>query len=171
MELEDIVGWHYDSKGKFSVKSAYMAQFASMPGGAGTSQGDDPFWRKLWGIQCQLKIKNFLWRMCHNTLAVTVRAILKRRGMKLDTRCCMCGWLDEDGAHLMLRCKEVKELWRELNLEDVRLDLIEECSPIQIMIKILKLPEEQQMTVVTLLWLWWNERNKWCMLWRPALIA
>ena len=91
--------------------------------------------------------------------------------MKLDTRCCMCGWLDEDGAHLMLRCKEVKELWRELNLEDVRLDLIEECSPIQIMIKILKLPEEQQMTVVTLLWLWWNERNKWCMLWRPALIA
>jgi len=73
----------------------------------------------------------------------------------------MCGRQEEDGAHLMLKCKEVKELWRELHLEGIRLELIKECSPIQMMTKIMDLPEEKQISVVTLLWLWWNERNRW----------
>lgn len=92
---------------------------------------------------------------------MAVRAVLKRRGMKIDSRCCMCGRQEEDGAHLMLKCKEVKELWRELHLEGIRLELIKECSPIQMMTKIMDLPVEKQITVVTLLWLWWNERNRW----------
>ena len=74
---------------------------------------------ELWNIACPPKIKHFLWRLSHNTLAV--RKVLQRRGMELDTKCCMCcRRLDEDGGHLMPKCEEVKQVWREQNLEELR---------------------------------------------------
>ena len=110
------------------------------------------------GLEGSRKVKHFLWRMSHNTLAVHM--VLQRRGMKLDTRCCMCGRYDEDGGHL-LKCKEVREVWRELNLEDVRCELMTTCSVVEMMEKFFKLEPNQQSTIVTLLWLWWKERNRW----------
>jgi hypothetical protein len=38
--------------------------------------------------------------------------------MKEDTLCPMCHRLDEDVGHLFFKCKEVKECWRGLNLEE-----------------------------------------------------
>jgi hypothetical protein len=73
----------------------------------------------------------------------------------------MCGRLDEDGGHLLLKCKEVKKVWRELNLEQVRCRLSEAQSARQMMEMILKMTGKEQLTVVMLLWLWWGERNKW----------
>ena len=80
--------------------------------------------------------------------------------MKLDTRCCLCGRLDEDGGHLLLKCKEVKPVWRELNMEDIRCSLAEAESAKAMMEKVLKLQHSKQLTVVFLLWIWWDERNK-----------
>lgn len=165
-ELEDVVGWHFDDKGIFSVKSAYKVHRASearrqnrnMVSGSGGRNAPTEFWRKLWKTDCAPKIKHFLWRLSHNTIAV--RRVLQRRGMKIDTRCCVCGRLDEDGGHLFLKCKEVKKLWREMNLEDVRCRLIEAASAKEMIEMILTLKEKEQNTVITLLWLWWDERNK-----------
>lgn len=121
------------------------------------NDGEVAFWKNLWNLDCQPKIKHFLWRFSHNTVAV--RRVLQRRGMKLDTRCCVCNWLDEVGAHLFLKCKEVKALWRELQMEDIRVSLSEAKSSRDLMEMILKLKEKEQLTVILLLWLWWNERN------------
>jgi len=90
-DMEDIIGWHYDPKGIFSVKSAYKVhrdsvirgQSRNMASGAGDSSGNSDFWKKLWNLDCPLKLKHFLWRLSHNTLAV--RRVLHRRGMKIDT--------------------------------------------------------------------------------------
>jgi len=82
--------------------------------------------RKLWKLKCPRKIKHFLWRMGHNSLALRVN--LRRRGVDLDTKCVMCNRLDEDGGHLFLKCKLVKQLWRELNLQEVRLRQAEQNS-------------------------------------------
>jgi len=68
--------------------------------GVQKTKGKDDFWKKIWSIDCPPKIKHFLWRLSHNTLAVT--RVLKKRGMKLDTRCCLCGTLDENGGHHLL---------------------------------------------------------------------
>lgn len=87
---------------------------------------EEEFWRKLWKLKCPGKIKHFLWRMGHNSLALRVN--LRRRGMDLDTKCVMCNRLDEDGGHLFLKCKLVKQLWRELNLQKVRLRHAEQNS-------------------------------------------
>jgi hypothetical protein len=124
-DMGDILGWHFDNKGWFSVKSAYKVHWAATlraqrmnkPGGDEGIHGKDDIWKHLWKIDCPPKVKHFLWRMSHNSLAV--RTVLQRRGMKIDTRCCMCGRFDEDGGHLLLKCKEVKEVWRELNLEEI----------------------------------------------------
>lgn len=64
----------------------------------------------------------FLWRLTHNTLAL--KRNLQRRGMKIDAKCGICGRFGEDGGHIFLKCKEVKRIWRELNLEEVRVDLL-----------------------------------------------
>jgi hypothetical protein len=49
----------------------------------------------------------------------------------------------------------------ELNSEEMRRDLAEASSAKHMMEKILNLDQKTQLTIVMLLWLWWNERNKW----------
>jgi hypothetical protein len=109
--LENRAAWFFDKKGIFSVKSAYKVfrtnkTISSRSGGA-TSSNPDPksalVWNKIWSMQCANKVKHFMWRVCHNSHAL--RMNLKRRGMDLDTRCVLCNGLDEDGAHLFLKCK------------------------------------------------------------------
>ena len=165
-EMDDVVGWHFDAKGQFSVKSAYKVQrnceFREQKclnrAGTGSSTGGADFWNKIWKLECPPKVKHFLWRMSHNTLAV--KRMLKRRGVKTDTLCSMCNRLDEDGAHLFFKCKEAKTAWRELNLERIRCALLEAGSARGVMETILRLQEEEQLTVILLLWMWWDERNK-----------
>ena len=74
--------------------------------------------------------------------------------MKIDTCCSLCQRLDEDGGHLFLRCKEVKGVWRELNLEAVRCSLSEAGSAREMMEMIFRLEAKMQLTVILLLWLW-----------------
>ena len=72
--------------------------------GSGDGDGETNFWKGLWNLDCLPKAKHFLWRLSHNTLAV--RKVLQRRGMKLETRCYMCGRLNEYGGRVLLNCKE-----------------------------------------------------------------
>ena len=124
VEMEDVVAWHYDSKGLFTLRSAYKVQRAyekrtSKKGEASSSCAgadmDKLLWKKLWKLNCPGKIKHHLWCMAHNSLAV--RKELSRRGMDLDTKCVMCSRYDEDGAHLFFKCKCVKHVWAALGLE------------------------------------------------------
>lgn len=85
---------------------------------------------------------------------------IRRRGVELDTRCAVCGRLFEDGGHLFLNCKMVKPCWRALQLEEVRLQLSQLGSVREVVHAITRLPEEQRMPTVALLWSWWHERNR-----------
>jgi len=86
---------------------------------------------------------------------------IKRRGIKdIDTRCPMCGRLDEDGGHLFLKCKMVKQCWVALNLEQVWLKLILAVSAKDMVRDILAMDEAVQRTVIMFLWCWWDARNK-----------
>ncbi|KAI4968921.1 hypothetical protein ZWY2020_046251 [Hordeum vulgare] len=85
---------------------------------------------------------------------------IARRGVVLDTSCVVCHRLFEDDGHLFFRCKGVKPLWRGLQIEDIRMQLMECQGPIHVLECILKLPYEKKMMTVALLWAWWSERNK-----------
>jgi hypothetical protein len=127
--MEDFVSWHFDSKGIFSVKSAYkihvdMERRASVTqvgqGSTNESLKTEVF-HKLWKVQCPPKVHHFLWRFANNNNHPLYMNIA-RRGVELDTRCAVCHRLFEDGGHLFMSCKFVKQRWRSLMLEDDRLN-------------------------------------------------
>ncbi|XP_062195299.1 uncharacterized protein LOC133898629 [Phragmites australis] len=169
--MEDFPAWHFDPKGIFSVKSAYklhvkisereyMRDAESSYNSIGNLQNSgDRFWLNIWSLPCPSKIKMFIWRVTHNSLPVNMN--LKRKRVNIeDTRCFLCHRLDEDGAHLFIKCKRVRQCWRLLNLETVRRDL-EACSSASDVIhKIWCLPVKQYMLIVVMWWMWWENRNK-----------
>jgi ribonuclease HI len=160
-DFEDFFAWHYDSRGLFSVKSAYKLYVQGRDGSqqSSSNQGVETLeWEKIWKLACPPKIKQFMWRFAHNSLPL--RMNIKRRGMKCDTKCVCCMRLDEDGAHLFLKCKEVKYVWRELKLEDERLILCTCPDAKAVVHHILSLKEEVSSLIACLLWHWWNRRNK-----------
>lgn len=101
----------------------------------------------------------FVWRIRHESLAIC--ANLQRRGIKLEnSKCLFCGRNEEDGAHLFIKCKHVKQIWRELGLEAERIEL-EKIRGVHAMLDSLwKLQETKRVLIVTLWWQWWNNRNK-----------
>jgi hypothetical protein len=165
-ELDDLVAWHYDSRGCFSVRSAYKVyrEFIKISerGGWASTTNDGLLerqqWKLIWRRKCPRKVKQFLWRFTHNNLAV--RRNLERRGVKLESaRCVMCSRDLEDGGHLFFKCKLVKKLWRELCMEEQRCCLAVKTSAKEVVAHILQMEEKLQLKVVLLLWLWWTERN------------
>jgi hypothetical protein len=112
-DFEDFVAWQFDSKGIFSVKSAYKVYVRQRDGPQlSTSRGLNGGlqWQNIWKLQCIPKVRQFVWRLAHNSLPL--KRNIQRRGMECDTLCVCCRRLDEDGAHLFLKCKQVKNIWR-----------------------------------------------------------
>jgi hypothetical protein len=108
----------------------------------------------MWNLKCPGKVKQFLWRFTHNSLAV--RRNLSRRGVEIENTACV---MLEDGSHLFLKCKYVKRIWRELCLEDQRSAMAGKPSAKEVTAYILQLYGNLQLKVVLTMWLWWNERN------------
>ena len=165
-DMDDVIAWHFDGRGLFSVRSAYKVHRENLrleDGRIGSSSSQEEnreniVWKKLWKLDCPGKIKHFLWRLGHNSLALRVN--LKRRRMEIDTRRVVCNRLVEDGCHLVCKCKFVKCLWQDLNLEPLRSRLAELPSAREMLLATWELEEKELLTVVLLLWHWWLERNR-----------
>jgi hypothetical protein len=119
--MDDLIAWHFNRMGSslFDQHTRCLcqkneeAQLVEGGSASGTANRvNDPLWRKLWNLDCPKKMIHFLWRLGHNTLALRVN--LRRRGVKIDTKCVMCERHDEDGAHLFFKCKGVRQVWANL---------------------------------------------------------
>lgn len=163
---DDFVAWYFDPKGLFSVRSAYrlyvelQERQGAHPRGqnlAGTEEAA-AFWKKLWSIRCPGRVHHFMWRLAHNSHPLLRN--VERIGVELDTKCVICHRVPEDGAHLFLRCKEVKKVWREGGLEQVRQLLLTCQTPKEMLRTIFNLSEEKKLRSICTLWSWWSERNK-----------
>lgn len=148
------------------MKSAYKVHCddslrASWRGPASNSSNEistDNNVGEIWKLNCANRIKHFLWRMAHNSLALFCN--LKRRGMDVDTCCFVCRRLDEDGGHPFFKCKYVKQVWCEMNLNETWERLASYGSAKEVAEHILRLDSEQQLKVLFLLNNWWRERNR-----------
>jgi hypothetical protein len=99
-----------------------------------------------------------MWRFAHNSLPLLMN--IKRRGMECETLCVCCRKLNEDGAHLFLKCKKVREIWVSLGLETVCDRMSTYQSAAAVVQEMLKLDDNEKATVCCLLWRWWLRRNK-----------
>lgn len=158
IEMDDMLAWHYDEKGLFSVKSSYKVQRDGelqrrKRGSAGSSNGSterEMYWKKVWKMQLQGKVKHFIWRFSHNILALRVN--LQQRGMDLDSRCIICNRMNEDVGHLFFKCKKVKKVWQENNLEILRQELAEKRSGREVMEKVFNRPAKEILLASITLW-------------------
>jgi hypothetical protein len=160
-DFEDYPAWHYVEKGVFSVKSAYhlymTVNYPDVVGSSGTRESTDQ-WKQIWSLEVVPKIKQFVWRLAHNSLPLKVN--IKRRGIECDTLCVCCKRLDEDGAHQFLKCKEVKKAWDLLGLREL-CDRMRTFSTADSMVKeILGLKDTDRALVCCFLCCWWTGRNK-----------
>lgn len=80
------------------------------------------FWKKVWTTYVPRKIRQFLWRLAHNILALQVN--LSMRCMKINPACVMCARQHEDGKHLIFKCKKAQKFWELMVLDDVRVKLV-----------------------------------------------
>ena len=87
--MEDSLAWHFDSKGEFSVKSAYhvlkdkndLSQRRQVGEDSAISDHTCNFnWKKIWELQCQPKVKLFFWTLSHNSLPLRMNIL--RRGTR-----------------------------------------------------------------------------------------
>ncbi|KAE8813898.1 hypothetical protein D1007_08811 [Hordeum vulgare] len=160
-DMDDTWAWFPDHRGSFSVRSAYKLSIkaASVDSGEqGTCDWQLFKWQAIWDAPCPLKIQQFLWITAHNSLPV--RRNLVKKGVRVDTICPVCHRFDEDGAHMLLKCKPVKKLWRELQLEEQRSAWAQFEDPRHLVESILQLQGTKLLTAISLCWNWWCTRNK-----------
>lgn len=87
---------------------------------------------------------------------MALRTNLVKRGVKLkNTKCFFCRRVDEDGSHLFVRCKAIKEVWRAMNLENVRMKLEEITSLHAVMDLLWGLDEKVRVQILTFWSNWW----------------
>jgi hypothetical protein len=86
-------------------------------------KGGEDFWRCIWRTPIPPKMKLFVWRMAHNSLAI--RPNLGVWGVENDNiKCLFCNVDTGKGAHLFFKCDHVKEVWYGMQLDEVRNEMI-----------------------------------------------
>jgi hypothetical protein len=89
-----------------------------------------------------------MWRLSHNSLPL--KQNLDRRGLKCDTLCVRR--LDEDGAHLFIKCKMVKPIWEKLELSHLRQHMWDMRTPKEMIEAIMGLDTEKRILVCCMVW-------------------
>jgi len=70
-DTEDLIAWHYEKSGVFSVRSAYRLALACDQdlGAVGSSlarNGELPIWKKLWKVPVPPKVRIFAWKLIND---------------------------------------------------------------------------------------------------------
>lgn len=74
-DMDDVIAWHFDPKGLFTVESAYRVfcddlQRNSINGmAAGSSPNDgieEALWSSIWKLDGLGRLRHFLWRLAQN---------------------------------------------------------------------------------------------------------
>ncbi|XP_060961855.1 uncharacterized protein LOC133032052 [Cannabis sativa] len=99
--------WTLENNGKFTSKSAYLAQAVDR---APTCDVAPSLWNKLWNCKITERMKTLWWCLLAN--AIPVRAEICKRFPIEDVTCPLCGTENESIEHLFLSCNVAFHLWR-----------------------------------------------------------
>ena len=106
--------WPHTRDGQYSVKSGYhfikQNRGAKQKANPSTSRTiNSAVWNLIWSIPCPQKIKLFLWRACHN--AIAVRENLYKRRLVDSPLCQICHKETETVEHALLLCPWSTPVW------------------------------------------------------------
>lgn len=163
-EEKDKIIWNVDSKGLFSMKSAYhMAsnlQQTKEASASGNGNTKGP-WQNIWKLNIIPKAKIGLWKISKNLVPTKENLIAK--GLDINPICDLCRKSREDINHVMWSCKQVKQIWMELflNLMYVSSFCRKEIKMSECWEEISRsLSKEKVEQIAIAQWTIWNFRNK-----------
>jgi hypothetical protein len=165
---EDFWAWHYEKKGIFSVRSAYLMLIntrekreAWLENRAASSNAEElkKCWSKLWHIQVPAKVRVFLWRLAKQSLPTA--DVLHRRHISTSSTCGICGG-EDSWRHSLLDCTMSRCVWA---LADEM--MTEHMSQVQqpkardwLFTMIATLPHDQMTRLCVTAWAIWHARRK-----------
>ncbi|XP_019150373.1 PREDICTED: uncharacterized protein LOC109147192 [Ipomoea nil] len=103
--FDDMWYWHGDSKGIYTVKSAYrdlMGTVIVPPSGFSS-------WNKIWNLKAPPKWKVFLWRAVRGVFPTTMN--LFNRRVEVPLACPLCALCSENVLHSLVQCDYSKCVW------------------------------------------------------------
>ncbi|KAK1390491.1 hypothetical protein POM88_018669 [Heracleum sosnowskyi] len=76
---------------------------------ASSSSQKKSVWKMIWKIKCPPKLRNFLWRVCSNSLPTAYN--LFKRSCGISPLCLICSSALETTEHFLLECTWTKLVW------------------------------------------------------------
>jgi hypothetical protein len=114
----DVLAWAPEKTGVYSVRSAYQLlkseqaqRIAEKEGGGATSTGG-VWWKRLSKLKIPPKVRIFWWMALNGFLPS--KAELKRRHIREEGYCDVCGDPSESLYHVMITCPWAKRFWAEV---------------------------------------------------------
>nr|XP_023929366.1 uncharacterized protein LOC112040708 [Quercus suber] len=165
----DSVFWLHNSRGLFSVKSAYHVVrrllTVANQGGKLTEGAAKNIWNAIWKLRLPNKIKVFAWRVCHKILPTT--ANLTKRKVLNDDKCSVCTRETESTIHALWDCAAVQDIWvgSSQKLQKARHGQIDMVHLMEELLE--RLSQDELKLFWTQAWIVWNQRN--CLLHRGQL--
>ncbi|KAL0404442.1 UNVERIFIED_CONTAM: hypothetical protein Sradi_2085000 [Sesamum radiatum] len=105
--------WHFGTKGKFSVSSAYGVFQNSVVGASSSTKrmnaGGKGHWHFIWGAKVPPKVRLFAWQSCKN--ALPTQSNLAARKIHLENVCLCCDQEEDSLAHILRRCSFSRLVW------------------------------------------------------------
>lgn len=108
----DEIIWGQESKGCFTVKSAYhLAVSLDLEKMASCSNEHDSkmFWRKLWGLRIVPRAKICLWKVLNDIIPTKVNLV--KKGIDTFPLCSFCRKKPDSATHIFWQCKVTKGIW------------------------------------------------------------
>lgn len=173
---DDRLYWRYSKTGSYTVKSGYHLQSQidseqerlsdtaqsnqlSQVSSSSLIQSRNQLLQKLWRCNIPPKIKNFWWKLIHNSLPVADN--LRRRGCKVPVDCQTCGENAESIIHMLVKCPVAREIWT-LSHTDLSINLDEDLDLISFVQVLLQqnMGDTKNNLALLLGWRIWKMRNK-----------
>jgi hypothetical protein len=114
---EDVLAWHYEKSGQFTVRSAYklamqLANAESESASSAHPLGTRPIWKSIWKLPVPQKVKLFVWKVAVQGLLT--KAAKKQRKLEKENICDICGQQPETDFHALIECSIAKKLWEAM---------------------------------------------------------
>lgn len=105
------------------------------------------------------KIRNFLWRVCHNVLPTV--ANLAEKWVQIDEVCSWCHTQVETAVHVLFECEFAREVWEAVGLLNV-VYTEENDEALDILRRVFGNNDKNQCVLVGLFcWSLWFRCKKW----------
>ena len=156
--------WLLSNNGSYSAKTGYQAACLQLEKAPCDRELTQPFnwFKNLWNIRCQPKIKFFLWKLLRDALPLGLN--LRHRGIDASALCPHCQ-AEESGLHLMFHCPFAREVWAAAPLKDnlqpdLILNLKQGLEVSKFLINLPPLGLGNLPLLPWILWTLWTCRNK-----------